>query len=318
MALEERSITLLLGKAPETLEDAISVFLADCKARCLSPRTIATNVIILKNLCSYMAGKPVAQVTSQDLRRFFVEKATSTSPSTAQRYYNCIHGFFGFLLREEFISIDAMTSVQKPKAPAPMIQPLSQEQVEALVNACGGGFTGGRNRLILLLLIDTGLRASELCDLTLSDIDWENQTLIVRHGKGDKSRRVPFGSVVASAMRQYVARRAEVDRPQLLVTVYGDAVDRYRLRALILSLARKARVTHPHMGPHLLRHSMAVSYLRNGGDCFSLQKMLGHSTLVMTRRYSELADSDVSDKHKLYSPADRLKVINISVRKQLK
>jgi integrase/recombinase XerD len=84
-------------------------------------------------------------------------------------------------------------------------------------------------------------------------------------------------------------------------------VDRYRIRRIVMTCADKAKVNHPHMGPHILRHSMAVLFLKAGGDVFSLQKMLGHQTLVMTRRYSELADSDVADKHRLCSPADRLR-----------
>lgn len=306
MALKNKCITLSIGNNPQTVSEAANIFLTDCKARNLSPSTLTLNTIILSGLGSYLNNDIVSDITSTDLRKFFVEKASATTPATSARYYNCINCFFKFLKKEEFIESNPMQGIERPHAPTPIIQPLSQEQVEAIVNACGNGFAGFRNRLILLLLMDTGLRASEACGLTLSDIDWENQTFIIRHGKGDKARRVPFGSTVASVMRQYIARRAESDNPRLLVTVYGEKVDRYRLRSIIKCLAQKAHVEHPHMGPHLLRHTFAVQYLRNGGDVFSLQKMLGHSTLTMTRRYSELADSDIIDKHRLFSPADRL------------
>ena len=317
MALKKAQITVSVGNAPETIRDATKIYLADNKARSLSVHTLGTNTRVLKALTDFLDGKPIAEVSSGDLRRFFIEKATATSPATAQRYYNCIHAFFRFLQHEEFISADPMTGVQKPKAPTPIIEPLSQEQIEAMLNTCGKKFTGIRNRLVLMTLVDCGLRASELCDLTVSDIDWEEQLFLVRHGKGDKARRVPFGSAVASTMRQYLARRAVVDTPYLFVTCYGDQVDRYRLRAIVARVAAKAGVVHPHMGPHLMRHTCAVLYLRAGGDVFSLQRILGHSTLVMTRRYSELADSDVSDKHRLFSPADRLQPAVKTGRKRL-
>jgi len=318
MALENRLITVTVGTAPETLEDAAKVYLTDCKARNLSAATVTLNTIILKGLGDYLDGRNAADVTSHDLRKFLIEKATATSPSTAARYYACMHAFFKFLHQEEFLPSNPMTTVTKPKFSIPIIEPLSQEQVEAMVNACENGFAGTRDRLILLALVDCGLRASELCDLTISDVDFEENMFLIRHGKGDKARRVPFGSVVASTMRQYLARRAEVDTPSLFVTVYGDKLDHYRLRAIVKSVAAKAGVNHPHMYPHMLRHTCAVSYLRAGGDVFSLQKMLGHSTLTMTRRYSELADSDVQDKHRLYSPGDRLELKESAGRKRLR
>jgi integrase/recombinase XerC len=307
MALEMNAVTVRVGQAPTTLNDAVSCFLADCKARNLSPCTLALNRIILKGLRGALGDAALAEVTANDLRRFLIDKASATSPATAARYYDCIKRFFAFLADDGFIHTNPMQSVAKPRAAVPIIQPLRQEQVEAMIAACGSGFVGLRDRLVLLVLLDCGLRASELCGITLDDVDLENQQFLIRHGKGDRSRRVPFGSAVLATLRQYIAKRAEVDTPELVVNVYGDPVDRYRIRAIVLEAARKAGVTHPHIGPHLLRHTCAVQYLRNGGDTFSLQKVLGHSTLVMTRRYSELADTDVADKHRVFSPADRLK-----------
>jgi len=318
MARNTNASTLIVGKSPGTVENASRLYIADCKSRNLSNATVSLTVIILKGLCDYLEGKPLADVTSHDLRKFFIKKATSTSSATAARYYECLHAFFKFLHKEGFLHSSPMTTVTKPKAPTPLIEPLAQEQIEAMVNACGTGFAGIRDRLILLVLIDCGLRASELCDLTMSDIDWENCIFLIRHGKGDKARRVPFGSVVASTMRQYLARRAEVDTPYLLVTVYGERVDRHRLRSIVKAVAAKAGITHKHMCTHLLRHTFAVSYLRAGGDVFSLQKVLGHSTLTMTRRYSELADSDIQEKHRLYSPGDRLKLKEKAGRRRLR
>lgn len=306
MARQQPRLSVQVGATPQTLEHAAGIFLADCKARGLSPFTLALNRIILRDLTGFLGGAALAEISTDDLRRFFIEKATATSRATAARYYDCVRKFFAFLTRENALSVDPMATIQKPRAPVPVIQPLTQDQIEAMVASCKNDFTGLRDRLCLLILIDCGLRASELCGLELADVDAESQQFLVRHGKGDRSRRVPFGRAVLATLRQYMARRAEVDTPALIINAYGDPIDRYRLRTIVLNAARRAGVKHPHMGPHLLRHSCAVSYLRNGGDPFSLQRILGHSTLTMTRRYSELADSDVQDKHRLYSPADGL------------
>ncbi len=307
MARTRPQITLQVGNPPKTLQEAVTTFTADCKARNLSDKTLTLNTIILKGFADCLGKTALADITSNDIRMFLVAKASATSAATAARYYDTLKRFFAFLHDEGFISADPMAGLKKPRFATPVIQPLSQEQVEAMLAACNvKTFAGMRDRLALLILIDCGLRASELCDLELSDVDIENQQFLVRHGKGDRSRRVPFGGVVLTALRHYLARRAEVTTPALMVNVYGEPVNRYRLRAIVLNAARRAGIEHPHMGPHLLRHSCAVSYLRNGGDVFSLQKVLGHRTLTMTRRYSELADTDIQDKHRLFSPADRL------------
>lgn len=320
MVPKARSKPARVTTAPHTLQEAAGSYTADCRARNLSPCTLEVNGIILRSLLGFLGNVPLSEVSSNDLRRFLIDKASSTSPATAARYYDCINRMFAYLCTEGFREDDPMAAVRKPRAPIPIIQPLAQEQVEALLESCANSFTGVRDRLALLILMDCGLRASELCGLTLADVDTANQQFLVKRGKGGRSRRVPFGSAVLGAFRHYTARRAEVNTPQLLVNIYGDPIDRFRLRAIVLKAAQRAGVKHPHMGPHLLRHTCAVQYLRNGGDTFSLQKVLGHSTLVMTRRYAELTDTDILDKHRLFSPADRLSpaATNTGKRRRLK
>jgi len=303
--LTAKHLTVQLGRPPQTLAEACDSFMADCIARNLSKQTLALNRIILRNLMVFLGDIPLATVKTADLRRFFIEKATATSASTAARYYNCIKKFFSFLAEEGVTADNLMSGVRKPKAPTPIIKPLSTEQIEALIATCDTrSFTGLRDKLILLILIDCGLRASELAALTLDDVDLEGQMFLIRHGKGDKSRRVPFGQAVLAMLKSYLAKRADVTTPNLIVNAYGEKVDRHRLRKIVVARGEMAGIK---CTTHLLRHTCAVAYLRAGGDAFTLQKLLGHSTLVMTKRYCELADNDISDKHKLYSPADRLK-----------
>jgi integrase/recombinase XerD len=312
-------VAVRLGNAPRTVEEAAVGFLADCAARNLSPATIEVNRIVLTALRDFLDNAHIAEVSTQDLRRFLIEKASSTSPATAARYYDTLRRFFGFLEAEGFCSPNPMHGVRKPRAPIPIIRPLSTEEIERLVAACDNRtFCGLRDKLALLVLVDCGLRASELCDLELSDVDIENRQFLVRRGKGNRSRRVPFGAAVLATLRQYLARRAEAECPKLLVNVYGEPIDRHRLRAIVRNRARRAGVEHPHMGPHLLRHCCGIQLLRAGADVFTVQKVLGHATLVMTRRYCELADSDVHEKHALFSPADRLRTAATGTRRRLR
>jgi len=165
-------------------------------------------------------------------------------------------------------------------------------------------FTGMRDRLIISLLYDTGMRSTELCMAELSDWDADSQSILIRHGKGDKSRTVYFGVSTAKLLQQYLIRRGTQATNRIIVNSYGMPVDRYRVRIIVNNAGKRVGIKTT---THLLRHSFAVAMLRNGADVFTVQKMLGHSSLQMTLHYSKLADGDVSAKHRLYSPSDRLK-----------
>ena len=93
----------------------------------------------------------------------------------------------------------------------------------------------------------------------------------------------------------------------MFVNHYAEAFTRWGLRDTVSKRGRQAGVTGVRCSPHVLRHTCAVMYLRNGGDVFTLQKLLGHEDLTMTRRYAELSQTDVQEKHRLYSPMDALR-----------
>lgn len=311
---------IVTGLTCDTLDTAIMLYLADNKARNLSPCTISLNATVMAGF-SQSVDKCPADITPGDVRQFLILKATATSPATAARYYDCLCAFFRFLHAHEHIPANIMQKVQKPKFSTPVIEPLNQQEIEALMEATSGNsFKEIRDRIVILVLIDSGLRASELTALTLDDVNWNEQYFQVRHGKGDKARRVPFGNTVASELRGYIARRGVLDSSEpLIVNVYGKATDRSRIRRIVEAAAIEAKLNREHVGAHLLRHTFAVSYLRAGGDVFSLQKCLGHAGLAMTRHYAELADSDVMNKHRQYSPGDRLNMPSAKAgRKQIK
>lgn len=317
MTPSKPALSVVTSRAPETLAQASDVFLTDCESRNLSPATLALNRTVLRLLDEAMECPRLQDVTAHSLRRFLIEVGTRRAPSTAQRYYETLRAFFAFLESDGLLEPNPMRQVVKPKAPKPIIEPLAQEDVEALVASCGSDFVGQRDRLVLLLLVDCGLRASELAELKAEDVDMGNQLLLIRHGKGDKSRRVPFGHAVAAALKSWLPRLEGLPCDRLIVNCFGNGIDRYRVRHIILKRAKRAGL-EGRIGPHLLRHTCAVSYLRAGGDVFSLQKILGHADLTMTRRYTELADTDVQDKHRQFSPADRLRQPETDKRKRLR
>lgn len=294
----------------DDLSAATDAFLAVCKSRNLSGCTINYYSYRLTAFRRFLEASELpaapAAVTPKVIRDFLTAEADNNSPTTASHSHCTLSAFFKFLVVEGYMESNPMQNVDKPKRRKQVINTFSMEQVDAVLQTCGKDFPGVRDRAIILLLTDSGLRASELAGLELQDVDWTGQTVLVL-GKGDKERLVPFGQATRQALAQYVARRGDLETNAVFVSTLGQQLNRYRVRDVIIGRCDKAGITGVRCSPHTFRHTMAVSYLRNGGGCFDLQKILGHSDLTMTRKYAELSQTDVQDKHRLYSPADRLK-----------
>ena len=288
---------------------AIESFLLFCRAKNLADQTINYYYYRLQAFQRYLEGQAPdtmpQDIMPQLIREFLADELERNSPSTVNHSVIALRVFFNYLVGEGYLARNPMENIQKVRCKKALIETFSRDQVEAVLATCGKDFLGVRDRAIIMSLFDCGLRASELCGLTLDDISWDDQTLRVL-GKGDKERIVPFGQAAKYALMQYAGRRAQVASRFFFVNCYSGEMDRYRVRDIVKARCKQAGVTGVRCSPHTLRHTFAVEYLRAGGDPFVLQKVLGHSDLTMTRRYCELSQTDISEGHRLHSPADRL------------
>ena len=199
-----------------------------------------------------------------------------------------------------------------------LVQPYSQEEVQRLLDACkhhapgttatindhvpGQRPTAARDQAMILLLLDTGIRAAELAALRLRDYDRKAGQLTVLHGKGGKQRALYLGQAAQRALWRYLFARDTGDlSAPLLATVDGGPLDRVVLGRHLHRIGVRAGV--PDVGPHRFRHTFAINFLRNGGHLLALQDILGHSTLAMVRRYARLAEVDIAEAQRSASPA---------------
>ncbi len=159
-----------------------------------------------------------------------------------------------------------------------------------------------RSRAILLLLLDTGMRVGELTSAKIHQVDQRNHRIQIL-GKGAKERSLPFSPRTAQALWRYLSTRpeSEPDEP-LFVTYNKREIDATQLGKSLKLLGKRAGVENVH--PHRFRHTFAIQYLRNSGDPYTLQRLLGHSTLEMVKRYLSLAQMDIDKAHKRASPVD--------------
>jgi site-specific recombinase XerD len=288
-----------------------------------SPRTISWVEDAVRYFVDFLGTDiPIDQVTATDLRRFITAlqqkhvfsshrftrvQNRTLSPNTVASYTRAIKTFFSFIEYEEILPVNPVKKVKLPKTPRRVMPAFSEAEIERLLAQPNRRSSQGlRDYIVMLTLLDTGIRVSELCGLTLDDVDITNGYLRVI-GKGNRERYVPIGRKLSKMLLKYrMAHRPDVAFcNSFFLTRDGRPLIRRRVQSFIREYGRIAGIK-TRCSPHTFRSSSAVLYLRAGGDPFTLQKKLGHSSLTMTRRYSELADSDVRAAHLRYSPVDRL------------
>jgi len=202
-----------------------------------------------------------------------------------------------------------MEAIAAPIARADQVQPFDERQVSALIAASHKTLHPKRDYAMVCFLLDTGMRATELCELRMSGVDMSARKCIVL-GKGNKHRSVYFGRQTAKALWNYLREEErEQGSPVFLSdrgSGTGEPLTRSGLLQLIERLGKAAHVEAVRCSPHTFRHTFAVTFLRNGGNVFSLQQILGHTSLQMTNRYVAVSQGDLEKQRRQFSPVDGL------------
>lgn len=157
-------------------------------------------------------------------------------------------------------------------------------------------------RAAFMFLLDTGVRASELCAVNLVDVNLVTGAVMIAHGKGDKSRYVFMGKHSRRAVRAYLKQRTDSDTA-MWVTDDGNRLTYWGLNQILRRRAKQAGIKKP--GLHDFRRAFAINFLRNSPkDIYSLQHLMGHADLQVLRRYLRQTDADIMDAHRRASPVD--------------
>ena len=277
----------------------------------LSANRLSTNVTKIGTMELRVFITHLQQKRCFSDHRYSKPQQRELSGHTINTYMRSIRAFWSWLADEQIIKDNPFCKLKIPKPPKKIIITFSQSQLQLLLSVINSSAEGYRDMVIILTLLDTGLRVNELINLKMDDV-WLEEGVIKVLGKGNKERLTPIGKQIRKLLWHYISRyRPEPARPNLdylFLTWDGRPLTKNRVDSIMKYYGKKARLTGIRCSPHTLRHTFAVSYLRNGGDVFSLQRILGHSSLEMTRRYCELANMDIKKAHAIASPVDNLKV----------
>lgn len=285
-----------------TTRAAIDTYLTE-KQNVLSPHTVLDYSLTFRRFVEHFgAQKFIGSIAPGDVRVFL-----ATIPGGKKNKANAhiaLSALWTHLVNQGFVNDHVLRRVEIAKPEVRAVIPFSQDDVSKLLDASKAtGRERPRNTAIIYVLLDTGIRASELTGLTLSGL--ENNFLRV-FGKGSKERRVPITPYAMQKVVAYLDTRPPGKRnTPVFLSEDNLPMTRDGLLKMLVRLGNRAGVRNVH--PHKFRHTFAINYLLNGGDPYSLQAILGHSTMDMVKRYLFLTSKDVSAIHARASPLAKWK-----------
>jgi integrase/recombinase XerD len=227
------------------------------------------------------------------VQKFIYETAKILSPHTQARRLSGLRSFFDYLIFESYRTNNPTDLIEAPKLGRKLPDVLSLDEIELMLNQIDLGHPQGhRNRAIVETLYGSGFRVSELTNLSLSNLFFEEDMIRVS-GKGNKQRLVPMGSVTKKYLELYIkASRIHLkinpkDQDVVFLNRRGNRLTRQMIFTLIKQLAVKANI-QKQVGPHTFRHSFATHLLENGADLRTIQILMGHESITTTEVYTHL------------------------------
>lgn len=261
----------------------------------LSPTTLERYEYSVKRLLTDLDKGGIADITAGDIRKWLGAK-TYGDVSRGIDIKN-LKTFFRWVKGEGYREDDPMARIPMPRTSDPEKRALDADEMGLLIETARK--SGKRDLAIVLVLTDTGIRASELGALERHAVDLDQLTVRIRCGKGGKERVAFISPLTGRAIRRYLASRRDSD-PALFLTNRGLPFGRDSLRLLMYRLSSRAGIGQ--VGPHCMRHSFATSLARQGCDSWSLQSLLGHNDNRVSLRYIHLSGRDIHEAHTRYSP----------------
>lgn len=286
-----------------TLGEAIELYVDAKKAEFLSPRTIESYVSILKHFSEHIGqDKIFSAIETKHIRSFLGN--LNVSKKTALNAHITLSSLWTWAVSDGLVVDHVVRRVKAPEPEQREIIPFTNSEIHRILESVDLQKYRLRNRAIVLILLDTGVRATELCTLTMKDLQDVNLKVF---GKGAKERNIPMSRRTLTALSEYLkTRKKQTEDSPVFAVENGRPMDRGTLRKLLDRAGNLSGV--PDVHAHRFRHTFAINFLRNSGDAIALQDMLGHSTLDMVKRYVHLAESDIQDIHRRASPVENWKL----------
>lgn len=285
-----------------TLRSAANEFLAYKKARKVRERTLKDYQKYIDQFIEQSENSMDIDVLKAELLNYFAEIPT-TSPARYNHPYQYLHALFEWCAMQDYLPFNPFDKLGLKKIrDEGKVQPAGIKDIQTVLKSLGKhNYTELRDYNIILLMLDTGIRTSELMAITNDDYDPEAQSILVRAAvaKTSRSRTLYLSNMTNASLRKFLKVKPDAWEQWLFPTRDGK-----QLKANVLgrNFRKYCQRSGVKFTPYQIRHSFATFYLENGGDLFTLQRQMGHTDLQMTRRYTEISDKLLVECHQNYSP----------------
>lgn len=298
-----------LGYLPELgpLSSVVDAFIRSRRAANCSAATIRIYSANLARFQKTSGAAMLADVNGGIVERHLNILGQQMKPVSVHQHVRTLRTFFRWCVQVGYLRHgDPMASITF-KAPRTLPTVPSDEDVRRLLAVCEDTFEGRRNKALIHVLADSGLRKSEALRLRIEDVNFAERSFTIRRGKGGKDRVSPFGEETARALRRWFKMRQQTALEDYLFTDReGQPLSSTYATHLLHRLSKRAGLDRK-IGPHALRHYAATTIVKETGDIELVRQVLGHETLAMSLRYTHLAQVEVSRKFRRASPMDNLK-----------
>jgi integrase/recombinase XerD len=315
-----------------SFEDAVELFLNVKKANNLKKRTLDGYKVNLRYFSDWMLNDhgnlTIDRITIHILREYVLWCANEKpyyqdhpykaewdkdrrglSPASVNVRIRVLKTFFATLHQEGIIVSNPSDNLSLMKVEEDTVQPLTDDEIKRLLAAPNQKYFGQfRDYVIIILMIDTGMRLNEACSLEVKDIDFRSRQIILpaSKNKNRKTRILPLSAETVKLLMQLISETKEhFDSTYVFTTNYGEAINEKTIQKSFYKYAEKAGIKK-RVSPHVLRHNFAKMAALNGMDIFTLMRILGHSDISTTRKYVQINDEDVRQQHMQFSPLQRV------------
>ncbi|WAH37025.1 tyrosine-type recombinase/integrase [Alicyclobacillus dauci] len=263
---------------------------------------------VIREWISYMLDEKVAYDGHPTSGRGSI----GLKPGTVNIRLRSIKCMFKFFYDEGYLSHNPTQRIKLLRVEDDGVQTFTVAQIHGLLDQCDlSTFTGFRDNTLMITLLDTGLRISEALTLTHEDVDLSRLVLTVtaKKAKTRKGRQVPISKKTGKMLSRLISevKRNFPEQAMVFVSNYGEPLLPSSFRQRLLNYAKAAGIKGVRVSPHTFRHTMAKMYILNGGDPFTLQRILGHTDIQMSKRYVNMFLADITQVHRRVSPLNWIK-----------
>ncbi len=290
---------------PRTLSGTVQAFLLSRQVGGCTSRTVQLYREVLGPV-ERVLGDDLQACATLAVQKYLIDLRTRVNATTTHLHFSKLRAFFHWCVESNLMAESPMRGLTT-KAPKTLPRVPEDEAVHQLLQACPDTYEGRRNRALVALLADSGLRISEVLRVRIEDLNFAARTVNVRAGKGQKDGVGFFRAETAQHLRSWLSKRRDA-HPEgyLLVDRRGRSLTRSHGLHILHRLSVRAGLSRK-IGPHALRHYAATSILKQTGDLELVRQVLRHDSLAMALRYARLTKPDVSAKFRRASPLDNLR-----------